>query len=150
MVIKGPIGQCKILLRNMRFFTGRGHAEAINCMCVGTSLQSGKFVSSADQVVVTGSSDGTAVVWQLNKDLDVFRLKYVLRPHGPKGDTPYHSNDINDVACYIINFDAAGVGVCLIWYLRYEDDTTGLEAGENVDDMSGCFSFSNAITVTRN
>ena len=49
-----------------------------------------------------------------------------------------------------VDFDGAGVGVCLIWYLRYEDDTTGLEAGENVDDMSGCFSFSNAITVTRN
>lgn len=49
-----------------------------------------------------------------------------------------------------VNFDDAGAGVCLIWYLRYEDGITGLEAMENVADLAGCFSFSNSISVTRN
>jgi len=48
-----------------------------------------------------------------------------------------------------VNFDGAGEGVCLIWYLRYES-ITGLAVGENTDDLSGSFDFSNSITVTRN
>ena len=49
-----------------------------------------------------------------------------------------------------VNFDGAGGGVCLIWYLRYEDDLTGAEVGENANDLMGTFSLSNSITVTRN
>jgi len=49
-----------------------------------------------------------------------------------------------------VNFDEAGAGVCLIWYLRYEDGLTGLEAGMNANDLEGCFSLSNSLTVTRN
>jgi len=49
-----------------------------------------------------------------------------------------------------VNFDGAGVGVCFIWYLRYEDGLTGLEAGMNVSGFNGCFDFSNSIQVTRN
>ena len=48
-----------------------------------------------------------------------------------------------------VNFDGAGPGVCLIWYLRYES-ITGLAVGENTDDLTGSFDFSNSITVTRN
>lgn len=49
-----------------------------------------------------------------------------------------------------INFDAAGPGVCLIWYLRYEDDLQGAEVGANANNLSGTFSLSNFISVTRN
>ena len=49
-----------------------------------------------------------------------------------------------------VNFDAAGPGVCLIWYLRYEDGLQGLEAGLNANDLEGCFDLSNSIEVTRN
>ena len=49
-----------------------------------------------------------------------------------------------------VDFDAAGAGVCLIWYLRFEDGLQGAEAGMNAGDLSGCFSLSNSITVTRN
>lgn len=48
-----------------------------------------------------------------------------------------------------VDFDAAGVGVCLIWYLRYEDGLEGAMAGQNANDLEGCFSLSNSITVTR-
>ena len=49
-----------------------------------------------------------------------------------------------------VDFDGAGAGVCLIWYLRYEEGLTGLEPGMNVDGLSGDFDFSNSISVTRN
>jgi len=48
-----------------------------------------------------------------------------------------------------VDFDQAGAGVCLIWYLRYEDGLEGAEAGQNAADLSGCFSLSNSIQVTR-
>ena len=49
-----------------------------------------------------------------------------------------------------VNFDEAGAGICLIWYLRYEDGLAGLEAGLNANDLEGCFSLSNSIEVVRN
>ena len=47
------------------------------------------------------------------------------------------------------DLDGAGAGVCDIWYIRYDGDITGLETGENVADLDGCFDLSNAITVNR-
>lgn len=52
-------------------------------------------------------------------------------------------------ALEMVDFDAAGVGVCLIWYLRYEDGLMGAKAGMNAANLEGCFSLSNSITVTR-
>ncbi|PQB03957.1 hypothetical protein [Aureitalea marina] len=49
-----------------------------------------------------------------------------------------------------VDFDGAGPGVCLIWYLRFEDDLVGAEPGMNANDLQGTFSLSNSITVTRN
>lgn len=48
-----------------------------------------------------------------------------------------------------VDFNAAGPGVCLIWYLKFEDGLTGAEAGANAADLEGCFDLSNSITVNR-
>mgnify|MGYP003649725571 CR=1 FL=1 len=48
-----------------------------------------------------------------------------------------------------VNFDGAGAGVCLIWYLRYEEGLQNLETGMNASDLTGCFDLSNSISVTR-
>ncbi|MDF4223437.1 hypothetical protein PXC01_17690 [Maribacter sp. M208] len=48
-----------------------------------------------------------------------------------------------------VDFDMAGSGVCLIWYLRFEDGLIGAEAGMNAGELEGCFSLSNSIQVTR-
>ncbi|GAA0872009.1 hypothetical protein GCM10009117_11560 [Gangjinia marincola] len=48
-----------------------------------------------------------------------------------------------------VDFDGAGAGVCLIWYLRYEGDLEGAAMGENADDLEGNFDLSNPITVNR-
>jgi hypothetical protein len=48
-----------------------------------------------------------------------------------------------------VNFDGAGVGVCLIWHISYEDGIVGLEGDKNTNDLSGIFKLSNSITVNR-
>ncbi|WP_235835800.1 hypothetical protein [Cognatitamlana onchidii] len=48
-----------------------------------------------------------------------------------------------------VNFDGAGIGKCLIWYIRYEDVLVGLAEGENANNLQGSFNLSNAITVNR-
>ncbi|MBQ4818438.1 T9SS type A sorting domain-containing protein [Aquimarina sp. MMG016] len=50
-----------------------------------------------------------------------------------------------------VDFDGAGVGTCLIWYIRYEDGLEGLEPGNNaLTDLDGCYDLSNSIEVVRN
>lgn len=49
-----------------------------------------------------------------------------------------------------VDFDGAGVGVCLIWHITYEDGIVGLEAGANAANLDGFFALSNSITVNRN
>ncbi|UZO80418.1 hypothetical protein NBT05_15875 [Aquimarina sp. ERC-38] len=49
-----------------------------------------------------------------------------------------------------VDFDAAGTGVCLIWYLRFNDGLEGAEMGANAADLQGEFALSNSIEVIRN
>ncbi len=49
-----------------------------------------------------------------------------------------------------VNFRDASSGVCLIWYLRYENGLEGLEFGLNTNDLSGNCVFSNPVAVNRN
>ncbi|UZO80494.1 T9SS type A sorting domain-containing protein [Aquimarina sp. ERC-38] len=48
-----------------------------------------------------------------------------------------------------VNFDEAGVGVCLIWHISHDGTLTGAAMGENVSNLSGNFALSNSITVVR-
>ena len=50
---------------------------------------------------------------------------------------------------YVVNFDGAGEGTCLIWHLSYEDGIEGAEMGANAADLMGCYSLSNSISVLR-
>ncbi|MGB7393524.1 MAG: T9SS type A sorting domain-containing protein [Pricia sp.] len=48
-----------------------------------------------------------------------------------------------------VNFDDAGLGTCLIWYIRFEGELEGAEIGENANDIQGNFDLSNPIEVVR-
>ncbi|MEM0931530.1 MAG: hypothetical protein AAGJ12_03620, partial [Bacteroidota bacterium] len=49
-----------------------------------------------------------------------------------------------------VDFDEAGVGVCLIWHITYEEGLQGLEAGNNLlSSLEGFYAVSNSIRVTR-
>lgn len=47
------------------------------------------------------------------------------------------------------NFEGSGQGISKIYYLRFENTVTGLETGNHIDDLGGCFQLSNAITITK-
>ncbi len=87
------------------------------------------FVSG---ITLDGTATGTNSTWVITDDLgNILGLPPTLA----------------DVEA--VDFDGAGVGVCLIWYLRFEDDLEGAMVGLNANDLQGCFSLSNSITVTR-
>ena len=48
-----------------------------------------------------------------------------------------------------VNFDGAGPGTCFIWYLAYEGEISGLEVGMSANEIEGCHSLSNSITIIR-
>lgn len=50
---------------------------------------------------------------------------------------------------YVVDFDGAGAGTCLVWHLSFEDGLQGAAVGENAADLSGCFDLSNYIEVIR-
>ncbi len=45
--------------------------------------------------------------------------------------------------------DVLGVGTCNLNYIKYEDGLTGLEIGEDISDLAGCFDLSNTISIIR-
>ncbi|MEN0045628.1 MAG: T9SS type A sorting domain-containing protein [Bacteroidota bacterium] len=48
-----------------------------------------------------------------------------------------------------VNFDTAPSGVCLIWHLSFEDGLGGAAVDSSANNLTGCFSLSNSITVER-
>ena len=48
-----------------------------------------------------------------------------------------------------VNFDVAGVGVCLVWNVNFVTGLQGLNVGQNISDFQGCYSISNPISVVR-
>ena len=48
-----------------------------------------------------------------------------------------------------VDFDGAGEGVCLIWYMRYAGELEGAAVGSNANDIEGNFDLSNSIRVVR-
>lgn len=82
-----------------------------------------------DDSMVTGSNRGFVIT---DADLNILGLPPTLE------------------AARGVDFDGAGVGVCLIWHITYEEGIVGLEAGSNAGDLDGFFALSNSITVTRN
>jgi len=47
------------------------------------------------------------------------------------------------------DFDAAGIGVCFVWHLSFEDGLTGLAGGNNISQLDGCYDLSNSVQVVR-
>ncbi len=111
----------------------------LNCKVEGGTLTGGPFEfcvgdGAADNIpagaiTLTGSS-GTNSQWVVTDDLG-----NIL------GLPPMPS---------VVDFDGAGVGTCLIWHLSFEDRLIGAEVGMNANELQGCYSLSNPISVVRN
>ncbi|PIA81163.1 hypothetical protein BFR04_15835, partial [Gaetbulibacter sp. 4G1] len=50
---------------------------------------------------------------------------------------------------YVVDFDGAGAGTCLVWHLSFDGDLEGAAMGNNASDLVGCYSLSNPIKVVR-
>ena len=48
-----------------------------------------------------------------------------------------------------INFEGSAPGVCLVWNLAYENGIIGANVGNNANQLMGCFSLSNPITINK-
>lgn len=48
-----------------------------------------------------------------------------------------------------VDFEGAGAGTCLVWYLSYEGVINGVTVGQNASGIMGCFDLSNPVTVER-
>ncbi len=92
------------------------------------TICAGDGISDAFDVNVTGS-EGSNAAWVITDAND----NILALPPSPPFD-----------------LEGVGGGVCLVWYLRYEDGLTGLEVGENTDNFDGCYDLSNPIVVNRN
>ncbi|NMH90000.1 T9SS C-terminal target domain-containing protein, partial [Flavivirga sp. Y03] len=51
---------------------------------------------------------------------------------------------------YVVDFDGAGAGTCLVWHLSFNGDIEGAETGKNAADLVGDYDLSNPIEVIRN
>ena len=48
-----------------------------------------------------------------------------------------------------VSTSTGGLSSCLIWHIRYETGLAGLDIGNNLMDLAGCFAISNSITITK-
>ena len=101
--------------------TGTGATESTICI---------DGIADPIAVTMTGTATGDNSGWVITDTASGLIL--ALPPGGP------------------FNLDGAGAGVCSIWYLKYQTGLTGLAVGQNISGLTGCFDFSNPITVTRN
>ncbi len=83
--------------------------------------------SDAFDVVLTGNT-GTNSAWVITDDA---------------------GNILGLPAAPPFDLEGAGAGTCLVWHLSFEDGLDGAAVGNNAADLTGCFSLSNPITVTR-
>ena len=93
-----------------------------------TAICAGDGIPDPLEVVVEGGS-GAASAWIITDD----QGNILALPDGGPFD-----------------LEGAGAGTCLIWYLTYNGEISGLDVGENANDIQGCAALSNPITVVRN
>ncbi|MDO1499752.1 T9SS type A sorting domain-containing protein [Winogradskyella maritima] len=51
---------------------------------------------------------------------------------------------------FVVDFDGAGDGTCVVYHLSAFGEVEGATAGSNIADISGCYDLSNGIDVVRN
>jgi len=89
-------------------------------LCVGDNSS-----DAFDVILSNGTSDG---VWLITDENGII----IALPSGPPFD-----------------FDAAGTGICLLWYLNNASTATGVVIGADVSTFGSCSGLSNPITVIR-
>ncbi len=136
-----------------------------NCECVGTPV----FVCEADGGSIEFGDGTTAVTVcvddNIASNVDVAFSVEPTAPVGYSGTWVVTDLDLNLLGLPAtmadvenINFDDAGAGNCLIWFLSFDADNSNADEAAasflngdavNAGDLTGCFDLSNAIEVIR-
>lgn len=119
----------------------QGCFDLSNAITVNKTNVNGGIISSSLGSDITVCIDG------INDNIDV-ALSGTSGSNNQWVITDVNGNILGLPMSPPFDFDSAGVGTCLIWNISYED-VTGLSEGNNVSALSGCYGFSNAITVNR-
>ena len=122
----------------------QGDFDLSNPITVVRNAPNGGNITFAD-----GSVSQTIVVDGVPDPLDVLLGGSAVGTNSAWVITDDQANILALPAAPPFDLDGAGVGTCLIWYLRYEDGLTGAVVGNNASDLRGCFDLSNPITVER-
>ena len=48
-----------------------------------------------------------------------------------------------------VDFANSGSGTSMVYHLSYSGSLSGLEEGSSIEDIMGCFDFSNSISITK-
>ena len=147
--------ECQIYVINtagnlQNFGIGQSIFNIIGCY----SLSNPVMVSKAEIAPSTISTNGASVVTLCINSGD----PVMVDAQSSGGFGPNSTYIITDAAGEILeipstgppfDFANAGVGVCLLYELYYEDELTGAVVGQNISGISGCYAQSNGITVRR-
>ncbi len=136
-----------------------------DCECIGTPV----FECEADGGAIEFADGSTSVsVCVDDNDPSNVSVAFATAPDAPEGygatwvvtDADGNLLGLPATAADVagINFDDAGAGNCLIWFLSFEADNSNVAAaaasfaaGDDVNaaDLTGCFELSNSIEVLR-
>ncbi len=122
-----------------------GVSDSISSWSVGAATfgcentSAGEISTESETTVCTGDGSDDLVIVELSGNTGTNSI-FVL--------TDEDANILDTQTESLFNFEGAGDGICLIWHLSYDDDVD-LDV-ENANDLTGCFSLSNSIAVTRN
>ncbi len=103
-------------------------------------------------LTINGGNGGTSIELCTDDGIDDFVSVNLLNASGP--NMAYVITDSDGVILALppaqpFNFEGAGEGVCLIWNLSFISGLQGASVGLNANDLQGCYSLSNPISVTR-
>lgn len=138
--LEGAIAGNNAMTDLMGCFSLSNPLEIIRSQPEGGTLEGGPFSFCVGDDIAD-SIDSSAIV--LSGNMGSGSQWVVTDEQGMILGLPPHFSDVD--------FDGAGPGTCLVWHLSFEGNLEGAEVGNNANtDLSGCFSLSNPISVTRN
>ncbi len=102
---------------------------------------------------INGGNGGTSIEYCVDDGDDDLLFVNVLNAAGPNMAYVI-TDDLGNILALPMaqpfNFEGIPGGICLVWNLAYINGLQGAVVGGNANNLSGCFSLSNPVTVVRN
>ncbi|GAB5399131.1 MAG: hypothetical protein Aureis2KO_07160 [Aureisphaera sp.] len=133
--------------------TGENVADLVGCYDLSNPITVNREGVDGAAIQIAGTNDTEVSICAGDGEADPIDVEVVGAGIGANSGWVITDNATGEIlglpAAPPFDLEGAGSGVCDIWYIRYADGLTGLETGQNVADLDGCYDFSNPVTVTR-